>query len=330
MAADPVDGTVSHGDCLTVLPQWPSGCVDLCYIDPPFATGRDFGGFDDRWSVPHDGFDWRHAPTETDATPLSRLTESLAGPHPSNYVAYLHRRLDAIRRVMADTASVFVHVDPRVAYFLRCSLDLVFGRDRFVNQIVWHYGLGGFKASRHLPRKYDTILWYAKSGDYTFNRQRGPVTPAMRARYNQQDAHGRYFVQGGRRHYQQGGKPWDDVWDIAAISPMANERTGYPTQKPLELLRRVILLASNADDLVLDAFCGSGTALVAAAGLGRRCCGIDIGEDACRISRHRLQRMQEAGTQTELNLPPGSGPDPHQPSDFEPLFDPDALSDARP
>ena len=303
MTAGPVDGAVTRGDCLTVLSGWPAGCVDLCYIDPPYLTGRDHGAFDDRWTVPPDGADWRVDPDDPPTVALFRLTETLAGPQASNYIAYLHHRLAAIHRILVDTGSLFVHVDPRAAYYLRCSLDLIFGCDRFVNQIVWHYGLGGFRAARHLPRKHDTILWYAKSDTHTFNPQRGPVTPAMRARYNRRDCHGRYFVQDGRRYYMRGGKPWDDVWDIPAISQTAKERTGYPTQKPLELLRRIVSLASNEGDLVLDAFCGSGTTLAAARPLGRRAVGIDIGEQACGITRRRLERIAETGTQAELDLP---------------------------
>ena len=305
---DHLDGTVIHGDCLAVLSEWAHERVDLCYIDPPYLTGRDFGVFDDRWNTSPDGFDWRDFPCGAEELSMFHITEVLGGGSVSNYVAYMHRRIHAIERVLADRGSIFVHVDARVAHLLRLSLDLIFGRDNFVNQIVWHYGLGGFGATSHLPRKHDIIMWYAKSDEHTFNQQRGPTTPAMRARYTQQDARGHYFVQGGKRYYQQGGKPWDDVWEIPAISQTAKERTGYPTQKPLELLRRIVMLASNEGDIVLDAFCGSGTTLVAAMSLGRQCLGIDLGEHACRVAEQRLKRAEEAGWQEVLDLPPCDDP----------------------
>ena len=253
-----------------------------------------------------------HLMDSTGVTPLLKRTNSRYStwrmPSGANrtvhYIAYMHRRIAAINQVLANTGSILVHVDGRTAHLLRLSLDLIFGREHFINQIVWHYGLGGFGATRHLPRKHDIIMWYAKSDDYTFNQQRGSITPAMRARYNQQDARGRYFVQGGKRYYQQGGKPWDDVWEIPTIAQTAKERTGYPTQKPLELLRRIVLLASSEGDLVLDAFCGSGTTLVVAASLGRRCLGIDIGAEACHIAERRLAGAHQRAAQTALVLPP--------------------------
>ena len=297
------DGTVIRGDCLTVLSEWTDERVDLCYIDPPYLTGRDFDAFDDCWDASPDGFDWADTPHGTDEHLLFRLAEALGSEQAVHYIAYMHRRIQAIRGALADTGSILVHVDGRTAHLLRLSLDLIFGREHFVNQIVWHYGLGGFGATRHLPRKHDIIMWYAKSANYTFNQQRGPLTPAMKARYNRHDARGRYFVQDGKRYYQQGGKPWDDVWEIPSISQTAKERTGYPTQKPLELLRRIVLMTSNEGDLVLDAFCGSGTTLVAAMSLGRRCCGIDVGADACRVAEQRLRRAEQAGRQAALDLP---------------------------
>ena len=125
----------------------------------------------------------------------------------------------------------------------------------------------------------------------------------MDARYNMEDEQGRYFVQGGRRYYMRGGRPWNDVWAIPSISQTSAERTGYPTQKPLALLHRIVSMASHEGDIVLDPFCGSGTTLVAARGLGRRFLGVDIGDEAVRIARQRLDALDRRGVQGRIELP---------------------------
>ena len=301
-AAPAHENAIWQGDCLTVLSALPAGCASLCYIDPPYLTGRDFGAFDDRWHSPPEAQHNGSGSDTEDEVRLFQAVEISAGAEAAHYLAHMHRRLGAIKRALSDDGTIFVHVDGRMAHYLRHSLDLLFGADRFLNQIVWHYGLGGFRVSGRLPRKHDIIMWYAKSDSHTFNPQRGAVTPAMRARYRLQDEHGYYFVQNGKRHYQQGGKPWDDVWEIPTLAQTSRERTGYPTQKPVELLSRIIKMASNEGDLVLDAFCGSGTTLVAAKALGRKYLGIDIGEDACLSAESRIQRVDSEGIQAELAL----------------------------
>ncbi len=159
----------------------------------------------------------------------------------------------------------------------------------FVNEIVWHYGLGAARGRRRLLTKHDVIFWYAGSPGYTFNLLRDEPTPAMLDKYRHVDEAGnRYMNSYGKRYLLKGGKPLDDVWDIPAIAPTSKERAGYPTQKPLALLQRIVQLASNPGDLVLDPFCGSGTTLVAAQHLGRRWIGIDSNPQAIAIARRRL------------------------------------------
>ena len=280
-----MDGHLYAGDCLEVLRGLPGGCVHLIYLDPPFNTNTrrmtKAAGFDDAFGRPED------------------------------YVAYLRPRVRQMYRVLHDCGSLFFHSDWRAGHHVRLLLDEVFsgdgepaaggeqregqaGRRRssrpvFVNEIVWRYGLGASKARRRLLTKHDLIFWYAKGSGYTFNVLREDPTPAMLAKYCHLDADGRrYMMSYGQRYYLKGGKPLDDVWDIPAIPPTSKERVGYPTQKPLALLRRIITLASNAGDLVLDPFCGSGTTLVAARQLGRRWIGIDINPQAIALARARL------------------------------------------
>jgi adenine specific DNA methylase Mod len=172
----------------------------------------------------------------------------------------------------------------------RIALDEVFGRDGFRNEIVWHYGLGGRAAANAFARKHDVLLFYARGPGNTFHRLRGGLTPAMAAKYAHTDDRGRYQNAHGRRYYLKGGKPFDSVWDIPSIAPTAAERTGYPTQKPLALLERVIAATTDACALVVDPFVGSGTAAVASQRLGRRFVAGDCSPRALGVTCGRLER----------------------------------------
>ncbi len=260
-------------DCLDALPRLKAGSARLIYLDPPFNTGArrraKAGSYDDAFGSP------------------------------AAYVAHMRPRLEAMLRVLASDGSLFFHCDWRMSPHIRLMLDDLFGlaeparpdraRGVFVNQIIWHYGLGASKAARRLLTKHDVIFWYARSPDYVFNALRDAPTPAMLDKYRHVNAQGkRYMNAYGKRYVMKGGKPLDDVWDMPAIAPTSRERVDYPTQKPLALLTRIVQLASNEEDVVLDPFCGSGTTLVAAQRLGRRWIGIDINPQAIEIARARL------------------------------------------
>ena len=164
---------------------------------------------------------------------------------PDAYRAWLEPLLVQLHRVLAATGSLFLHLDHRMSAHARIALDAVFGRDGFRNEIVWRYGLGGRAPANAFARKHDVLLFYARGPGNTFHRLRGDVTPAMAAKYAHEDAHGRYQRAHGRRYYLKGGKPFDSVWDIPSIAPTARERTGYPTQKPLALLERVMAATTD-------------------------------------------------------------------------------------
>jgi site-specific DNA-methyltransferase (adenine-specific) len=258
-------------DCLDALPRLPEGCAHLIYLDPPFNTNTTRS-----WRAPRGSTEHAGAASYQDAF----------GPAAA-YIAYMRPRVEAMRRVLAPGGSLFFHCDWRMGHHVRTMLDSVFGV--FVNEIIWHYGLGAARAKRRLLSKHDVIFWHAASPGYVFNLLRAEPTPAMLSKYRHVDADGRRYMNSyGKRYPLQGGKPLDDVWDIPTIGPTSKERAGYPTQKPLALLRRIVQLASNPGDVVLDPFCGSGTTLVAAQGLGRRWIGIDSNPQAIAIARQRL------------------------------------------
>lgn len=271
-----------HGDNLTVmraLAEDPDvrGKVALTYMDPPFNTGGAFhvGG-------KHGGR------AETD-TPAYRDDEPL-----DDYLNGMRVRFDALRPLLTANASVFVHADARVIHYLKVMLDEVFGRERFVNEIIWRYNSGGVAKSRYAA-KHDTILWYANGPDYVFNAEAVAVPVKrrnhMRRTVNAKGEAVRTIRSNGKiyEYPEERAAPPCDVWDdISHLNQRDPERTGYATQKPEALLERIILGSSHPGDLVLDPFCGSGTTLAAARRHGRRAIGIDASEAAIEIAERRL------------------------------------------
>jgi site-specific DNA-methyltransferase (adenine-specific) len=269
------------GDCFDVLQQLPAAEVRLIYLDPPFNTNLRR-----TTSVSRKG---------GAAGARATYADSFGGS--AAYVAYIRPRIEAMRRVLATDGSLFFHCDWRMSHHVRLLLDEVFGLSGdpatvpgvFVNEIIWHYGLGASRVRRSLLSKHDVIFWYANSPNYTFNLIRQAPTAAMLAKYSHMDEQGRRYMNSyGKRYILKGGKPLDDVWDMPAIAPTSSERVGYPTQKPLALMTRIIQLASNEGDLVLDPFCGSGSTLAAAQQLNRRWIGIDANPAAVEMAKRRL------------------------------------------
>jgi site-specific DNA-methyltransferase (adenine-specific) len=265
-------GAVVEADNLDVLAVLRDASVDLVYADPPFATGerqrlasirtgagersrRGYRGREYRYEVVRDlAFD--------DGLPLD------------DHLLALEGRVREIRRVLAGHGSLYLHVDWRTAHHVRLLLDDVFGAERFLNEIIWAYDYGGRPRDRW-PRKHDTILWYAKGDDWRFERDAVDRIPYM--------APGLVGPEKAAR-----GKLPTDVWWMTIVPPASPERTGYPTQKPIRLLERIVAASSLPGDLVLDPFAGSGTTGVAASRLGRRWLLVDRNPDAVRIARDRL------------------------------------------
>ena len=269
------------GDNLSHLNSIADGSVQLVYIDPPFNTGRtqargststkriETGG--------RVGFKGQHYE-------IIRETVLSYDDEFADYWSFLEPRLEEAWRVLHETGTLYLHLDYREAHYAKVLLDSLFGRDCFLNEIIWAYDYGG-KAKNRWPSKHDTILVYVKNPKtYFFDNESvdrepymapGLVTPEKVAR----------------------GKLPTDVWWHTIVSPTGKEKTGYPTQKPEGILRRVIQASSRENDLVLDFFAGSGTTGAVAAALGRRFILIDQNQESIDVISKRLK---SAGVAFEL------------------------------
>lgn len=296
-----------HGDNLEMLRKAvPDEKVDLVYLDPPFATNRlhsftfrDSRGdeieaeavaFADTWEW---GAQAKEAYKRLTTGFGEQLHAALAGLRTvlnsygmMAYLVSVTERLCELYRVLSPTGSLYLHCDRRTASYFRIICDALFGESCFRNEIIWHY-TGGGRSKKYFSRKHDTILFYTKSGKYTFNIDaiRGPYKPTSGyAKAGIVSAAGRKYTP----HPE--GTPADDVWNIPMLNPMSKERTGYPTQKPLALLERIVAVSSKESDLVLDPYCGSGTTAAAAQKLGRTWIGIDSSELAITAAKYRLEQ----------------------------------------
>jgi DNA modification methylase len=263
------------GDCLSKLKDIPSESIDLIYIDPPFSSNRDYVAF---WN-------------EQEKRHFEDRFENVRA-----YIDYMKPRVEQLYRVLKPTGSFYYHCDYHASHYIKVMLDRddLFGYNNFRNEIIWHYRRWTGKAKK-FQRLHDTILFYTKSDDYTFNEILIPYTEGSVERklggvlHRFKDDEEPFLVS--NKSLQSKGVPANDVFIIPFVAPSAKERLGYPTQKPLALLDRIIKASSNEGDIVLDAFCGCGTALVAAQRQRekRKWIGIDISPTACRVIAKRLK-----------------------------------------
>ena len=260
------------GDNLEVLSSLADSSFALIYVDPPFNTGKQQRL--ERISVVRDeagerkGFGGHTYRTET--------RSSLAYDDTfDDYLAFLRPRLVHARRLMTDTGSFFCHLDPREVHYAKVLCDQVFGRSCFMGEIIWAYDFGG-RSKKRWPQKHDTILWYvADPKNYTFNYSAMERIP--------------YMAPGlvGKEKAARGKTP-TDVWWHTIVPTNGRERTGYPTQKPLGVLRRIVNVHSLPGDRVLDFFAGSGTTGEAAASAGRNAVLIDRNPESLAVMQQRL------------------------------------------
>ena len=277
---------IQLGDCLELLPSLKKNSVDLIYLDPPFFTDK------------------KHKLKNRE-----RTTEFSFGDiweSDKDYAKFLYERMIEMRNVLSETGSIFVHCDKSGEHIVRALLDRVFGEDNFQSEIIWHYKRWSNSRKGLLPA-HQNIYFYSKSKNFKFNTVYTSYSESTNVdqilQNRTRDEHNKSVYKRGANDKteiagEKKGVPLSDVWDIPYLNPKAKERVGYPTQKPLLLLERIIELASEEGDVVLDPFCGSGTTCVAAKMMNRSFIGFDISSEAVELANSRLDQP----VKTESNL----------------------------
>ena len=262
---------IYHGDNLYFLKDIKSESIDLIYIDPPFGTQSL----------------WQSKAFKEKVQELKFY--DIWGGGVNGYVNFMTERLRQMHRVLKPTGSLFVHLDWRMSHYIKIELDKIFGvrnpasnNTNFINEIIWNYQTGG-AGKRSLAKKHDNILFYAKTNRYQFYPER------IKEKRTEKSLQRAKNPKGARYSFKDNMKLPTDVWNIQALNPMAIERTGWPTQKPMKLLQKIVKMASNEDNIVADFFCGCGTAIDAAQSLNRRWIGIDASHTACEVMSTRME-----------------------------------------
>ena len=316
------ENTLYYGDNLDILPRYiKDESVDLIYLDPPFKSNQDYNilfaeqngsraaaqikAFEDTWRWDESAARAYEEVIEKGGRVASVMVafRSFLGENDMMaYLAMMAPRLVELRRVLKPTGSIYLHCDPTASHYLKLLMDAVFGGKRFKNEIGWHYTGWNKKLSSYFERRHDTILFYAKNvnkfNSYSIPWESEEEYVEVRKQKIRKDKKGKFYVLSdagsGKRikrfleDAMELGKPVDDVWEIDKLTSSAKERLGYPTQKPEALLERIIKASSNEGDVVLDPFCGCGTAVAVAQRLNRNWVGIDITHLAITLIKKRL------------------------------------------
>ncbi len=312
----PTENTLYYGDNLSILREHvPDECIDLIYLDPPFNSKRTYNvlfrdesgldsdaqiaAFDDSWHWGTTAEEtYRELVTEAPdrvSTMIAALREFIGTNQMMAYLTMMAIRLVQLHRVLKPTGSLYLHCDPTASHYLKMLLDVIFGAKQFNNEVIWHYRRWPTTANRY-QRMHDVLLFYGKSQENSFNVLFREPSASTKKRWGKKKQLVEFTENGSRKPTQElaqesPGVPLDDVWDIPIIAPSAKERLGYPTQKPLALLERIVEASSNPGDWVLDPFCGCGTTIAAAHKLERRWIGIDITHLSITLQRYRLLNM---------------------------------------
>jgi adenine-specific DNA-methyltransferase len=294
-----------------------AGKIDLIYIDPPFATGADFVL---KYKFAEDGFDLTTTESQVVLEKAPSLTEEKVyrdtwGAGRSSYLEMIYPRIELIRDLLAPTGLFVLHLDDNVGHEAKVIVDEVFGTQAFRGEVVWQLGTGA-KSRQFFSIQHNHILFYSRGEGWTFNAD-GPIMRepfaegSLSTHFRNVDSEGRRYRKrtvGGKDYIYYAdegrliGSVWTDAPSMTANSPIMDEATGYPTQKPEKLLHRVIAAITNPGDLVADFFCGSGTTQAVSEKLGRRWIGADLGRFAIHTTRKRLLGIENCKPFEVLNL----------------------------
>lgn len=277
---------IIHDDCLNYMKTIKDNSIDLIYLDPPFFTQRTQKGilrneekkveFQDSWK------------------------------DIGEYIDYIKTRLIEMKRILKNTGSIFLHCDKTASHYLRVLLDNIFGMNNFQSEIIWSYKRWS-NSKKGLLNSHQNIYFYSKSSKFKFNTIYTDYSATTNIdqilQQRKRDENGKCVYKTDENgniitENEKKGVPLSDVWEIPFLNPKAKERVGYPTQKPILLLEKIIQIATDEGDTVLDPFCGSGTTLVAAELLNRKYIGMDLSEDAIKVAKDRINNPIK--TESEL------------------------------
>jgi len=290
-----------HGDnkevLATLLELGFRGKIDLIYIDPPFKSGADYVRRVELRGLKNLGR------LDEDSASILQQTMYFDIWNNDNYLQFMYERLMLMKELLSETGSIYVHLDWHVGHYIKLLMDEVFGQENFRNEIIWNKGFRGTESQKIYQHAHDIILWYTKSEDYIWNSIGQPYRDKDMKRYNKVDEQGRRYalikrkrtdgtIYYGKTYPKEEGKRIDDVIShVAVMASTSEERTGFETQKPEELLEIFIKASSNPGDIVLDCFIGSGTTAAVAQKLSRRWIGCDINKGAVQLTSSRLQKI---------------------------------------
>ena len=293
-----------YGDNLYVLREYiPDESVNLIYLDPPFNSNRNYNvlfaeengqdseaqikAFDDTWHWDKSAVESYNEIVKNTPHKVSKMIQALREFIGENqmmsYLVMMTIRLVELHRVLKPTGSIYLHCDPTASHYLKIILDTIFEHKNFQNEIVWCYKTGGATKIR-FGRKHDIIFFYSKSQKWYFN----PIKEKSYMMHHYGFKKSDFKIDELGQYSMVIAKDW---WEIPAVGSATSERLGYPTQKPLDLLKKIIIAASKEGDIVLDPFCGCGTAVAAAQKLNRKWIGIDITHLAISLQKYRLNDM---------------------------------------
>ena len=326
-------GKLWYGDCLTIMrDHMKLGSVDLIYLDPPFNSNREYNAiykdetgrplpdqieaFCDLWELDEERERalrtmpvlMREAGIDDEAVEFWRLWMNAlrkTNPRLLAYLSYMVERLLVMKGLLKPTGTVYLHCDPTASHYIKIMMDAIFGHRNFRNEIIWSYRRWPAKQP-NFQRMHDVIFRYSKGQNTTWNQLYEPLSGATMKRFGKKKQVADFST--GKRLPRQldedsPSAPMRDVWDVSIIAPVAKERMGYATQKPLALLDRIIRASSNEGDVVFDPFCGCATTLEAAHRLKRGWIGIDIAIHAVkRVARVRLQERLGLAEGTDFTI----------------------------
>ena len=307
--------TIFCRDNLDILQGINSESVDLIYLDPPFNKNKTFtapigssaegASFKDYFREEDVKDEWveiikeDHIELYNFLNGVKSISNSKHYLYNYCYLCYMAIRLIEMRRILKDTGSIYFHCDPTMSHYIKIMMDIIFGEDNLRNEIVWSYQ-GTGEPKNFFKRKHDILLFYSKGEDNFFDDDGSSekISDFSKSKYTKTDDSGffkeiRHSTGKIHKQYMRDKQRIRDVWDISIINSMAKERKGYPTQKPLKLLERIIKSSSKENDVVLDPFCGCATTCIASEKLNRKWIGIDISIKAYDLVRERLTEEVE-------------------------------------